>query len=373
MQQTLTFTQDQILQSHQRASKLYKIDPLPINDSAENISKYVQLLNEKGIINMPQLSQGSVALNDDSIIDPSQMTNNAYVFARLYQDSLIRDAIAEVVPPMNVLSPYMNTIKFFAGQLGGYPDVYHPRNLVPLVNLMMSLVQRPIVKLQIAVEYTLDDIWAARSSSGDNPAVDIQLMKRRAAVNSLYEASRKVALVGLPSLGIYGMFNDPNLPAAVPFKDADWRGDTATYTTVIRAIESLIDRLSQQVTQASNSLSMTLILPFKYQASLNFVNDKGASDKSVRTYLRENYPGLNIIFSPYANEGADGKGIAILFRNTTDNGVPPFFNAVGLNWMNTPASTHQQTLKIFQELYLLQTAGTVLVSPKDVVIAQFDK
>lgn len=357
-----------VIQSHEISTRI-KDKPISDSFSEDELGKMVSFLNQHNIIKT-QINAPNI--NDD-VMGTINTFNSAGVgvitLPGFYLNNLYTDNVLSAIPALNVLNLGTRYIQWLGGEVGGLPDRYHDYNEVPKANVDLSIQQRPVISLQIAIETTIMEEYFNKEIGASNLNVNLSNLKAMAAQRALTNSLNDLFFQGAPSVGIYGLFNDPALLPAVSLKESDWQDTSAPNNSkIINDITKICMTLSNQSGQDHNALNATLILPYKYQGvMLGMVN----SNMFVSDFLKKNYPNIKIVFSVQANsQGADNKPVGLLFNNRSSfDGVSqsPFIRPVGLNYISTPISTNKQTLKVTQELYIAQTAGSILMSPYDVV------
>lgn len=354
-----------------------------INDNADISSIDEKTLCSQqlsALVNLGILrSRPEYAINDDDITGPNTFMSNARDLGLIYLQILRNDPLVRAVPMVSILGFGERFVKWQSVIATGEPDQYDDDNYVPLVQEQYAQHLQSIIDLQIALRLTLTQM---HQKMGNLQSVEqLRFIKRDQCRQALIKKLRQVRSFGLPSHNIYGLFNSPQLPPAVTLKGSDWLNikQTDTYQSVLSQLGDLVDKLAQQTDQSSIELSAFLILPQMLLKYLRSVAMK-ESGRTTLDMIKEQYPNLDIIFSPDAN-GYDpltqkNNPKILLFSKTVTVGSgydsSPFVSLVGLDYVQSPISVHQQTLKVEQELYVATTAGTILLSPKDVVVAKFD-
>ncbi len=373
---------DLINESYKKSSNFFKLeDDLSHPKDFNNAVERLKILNDSGIINFNcSLDKNRINDDDDFSVGSYRVPAGFGVLTlpQFYLQTFKKDVLSTVIPPQNILTMSTNVVRWLGGRLTGLPDRYHDYNRVPLVNVQRSWLSRKVVTLQIATQTTLmENFFNNELQSTGVQAMSIERIKALAAQQALINGLADVTNFGVPAHGVYGLFNEPNLPPAIPLKNDDWAvGSTDNFKKIIRDISNLLLTLSNQSSIDLGALEATLVIPAKYQASF-YAMDGTSNNMTVMEYFNRQYRGLRIVFSIVANESSsDNTGIILLFNNISSfMGVntPPFINPVNLTYSTTPVSQYQDSLKVVQELYIARTAGIILVSPYDVVTAKFDK
>lgn len=346
-----------------------------INDSfdKEELNETIKFLNDSGIIKseIHEINDSDVSTTMSSFTGTGGI--GVITLPNLYLTNLYRDNGLLAIPPINVLNLGHRYIEWFGAELNGLPDRYHDHNEVPKISIDVAIQRRPIISLQIAVETTLLEKYYNQEINLRLPNFNVDRLKSLAAQQALMNGLNSLFFQGAPSLGVYGLFNDPSLLSAISLTSSNWDSvtnpTTATYSEIISQLNKVFNALSVQSEKDLSELNATLILPSKFQAILTVINPGGT--QTVGDYLKARFPNVKVIFSAEANsQGSDNLPVGLLFNNSVSfEGVPssPFIRPVGLTYSATPISTNQQTLKVTQELYVAQSAGAILTSPLDVV------
>lgn len=348
-----------------------------INDgqeiSEEDIKLTVSVLKNDYVETNPR------AINDDSFdtsivaaADQGVLTLGSY-----YYNELKNDPLERAIKSVNVLKFGMRKISYNTAKLIGIPDIYDDYNKVPIVSEMTTTETRKVLALQVAVQRTLTEEFqggAGGASFGLDPSSLLD-RRRRYAADALFKSSRLIRANGFPSLDVYGMYNAPNLPAAVPV-DPWTKGDPEkTYEQIATDINAMASRLANQLEIPVGELKVFLVVPAKYEY-LFYTPASKYTNETILERVNATYKNIEIIFSNYdaskVMKPSTNTDLFLMFSQNIYfyNGAQtsPFVNLVGLTYVDTAISEHRVSLKANQELYVLTTAGVILISPRDVVV-----
>ncbi|MCC8381085.1 major capsid family protein [Xenorhabdus sp. PB30.3] len=196
----------------------------------------------------------------------------------------------------------------------GKAELYGDHTNIPLASYVQDLEHRGIVRFEQGFQVgKLEE--ARQSAAGFETAAE----KRHAATESLEQSRERVGYYGLnsPQTRVFGLLNDPNLPAYETVKKP-WL--QATFAEVIGDMNTLFDRLEKSSGgRIKDSDSMTMVLPLGFRSVLSKANPV-AQGETVRQWAKENYPNLRFIFSPEFVGANGGVDITYLFADSVDDG-----------------------------------------------------
>lgn len=253
-----------------------------------------------------------------------------------------------------------------ASELTGKAELYGDITNIPLANYRQTYERRSIMRFEQGLMVAkLEE--ARASKAGINMAVE----KRAAAALALDIQRNRVGFFGFnqPDTRIYGLLNDPSLPAyqnvASGANGTTWA--TKTFLEISADIRAMVAAL---ITQSGGNvrpaeIDMTLILPLGHEEYMGVTSDYGVS---VQDWLTKTYPRIRVESAPEfvgANGGAD---VAYLYADRIDDGssdngdvivqvVPARFQAIGT----------EQRAKGFVEDYTNALAGVMVKRPWAVV------
>ncbi|EJD6506532.1 DUF2184 domain-containing protein [Providencia rettgeri] len=196
----------------------------------------------------------------------------------------------------------------------GKAELYGDHTNVPLASYIQDQERRGIVRFEQGFQVgKLEE--ARQSAAGFEAAAE----KRNSATESLEQGRERIGYYGFnsPETRVFGLMNEPNLPA-YETASKKWKGGTfADITQDITDMFSRIEMSSGGIIK--DDIAITLTLPLGYRSTLNVANPV-ARGETVYQWVKENYPNLRFVFSPEfvgANGGAD---VAYMFADTIDDG-----------------------------------------------------
>lgn len=328
-----------------------------------------------------------ICINDEEQLDQTLMPGvmqNVLNLGLVAVNQLPVDDLDLYVPNNNSLRSYHDGLAWYSLEFTGAPNIYTHRNPIPLMTSKVKKNQRKALLLQIAVEQIL---LYKNAPVGRNLAMggyDVLAQyngEARAAAESLLMTGRNLKYLGIPALGVEGIYTSSNLPPAI--KVESWYSSsspTQNFHLILIGINKLMTELGRKtgVGQTAN-LDAVLVVPARYaSAFINFFSE--TQTVSILKALKDVYPNLDIVFSQYVPETklASGNWLETLllfakkvpyYDGTMTETIQSF---CGLDYTWNPLSVHQPTNKVEHGLYLMSTAGAVILSSKHVVVGQME-
>lgn len=251
-----------------------------------------------------------------------------------------------------------------SGRVGLYSDIGNP----PLSNVQLSYNQRDIVVFEAASEVgVMEEAQLAEMN------MSASSVKRAAAARAIAQNDNLVSIYGA-SLGarlVYGMLNDPNLPAYLS-NSVPWSSASATFATVTGLFVQLFAAL--QVQTGGNvdpeKVQVVCVIPTGHKQYLNVPNTLGLTPLQ---WLKTNYPAVKLIDMPQLSGANGGQSVIYAYAETisaeddssTDGG------AVWLNAKQAKVQTIgvEKFAKLTREVLIGATAGAILKRPVGIVRA----
>ncbi|QKG48685.1 major capsid family protein [Proteus mirabilis] len=196
----------------------------------------------------------------------------------------------------------------------GKAELYGDHTNVPLASYAQDQERRGLVRFELG--FQVGKLEEARQSSAGFVAME---EKRNSVTESLEQGRERVGYYGFnsPETRVFGLMNEPNLPAYETAK-GKWKGGTfADITADITDMFSRIETSSGGIIK--DDTPITLTLPLGFRSALNVANPV-ARGETVKQWINENYPNMRLVFFPEfvgANGGAD---VAYMFADSIDDG-----------------------------------------------------
>lgn len=193
-------------------------------------------------------------------------------------------------------------IKVRVSEPAAKAELYGDFSNIPLADYTQTVESRGIVRFEQG--FQVGKLEDARQNIIDFNAAE---EKRKSVAESLDTARNEVGFRGFnsPNANIYGLLNDPSLPAwltaDVPWEDATFEELTEEFTTLVSALEG------QMGGSFRDSDRMVMVLPTGYRKIMHRFSAT-LSSMSFGTWLRENYPNIRFVYTPDfvgANGGLD--------------------------------------------------------------------
>lgn len=221
---------------------------------------------------------------------------------------------------------------------------------LPVVDAVGSEYTRAVKTLGAA--WSLSVIDLARIAT--NPSIHLDTAKKKAAVNAVRRLHDKTAMVGSVALGWTGLVNDANVPL-VTAVTGNWNS-TATSDQILEDFNKLYS--SVYVATKENYEPDTFLIPTSLLERFNRPLGTNA-DRTLMTFIRENYPNIKRIETSYHLETASAgtsvramvykksKEVLVYGANNAYTEEPPQRKGLVIE---TPAHGRSSGLQIFQPL-----------------------
>ena len=197
----------------------------------------------------------------------------------------------------------------------GKAELYGDLTNIPFSSYVPSVEKRNIVRFEQG--FMVTKLESARQDAyGFNEMEE----KRISAVESLEIMREEVGYRGFASTGarIYGLLNDPSLPA---YKTnlSDWLDPDTTFAQILADIEGLFSDIEiRSGGRAKESDDMTLTIPTGYRVALSKTNPDNQNE-TVRSRLNSEFPNMRVISSAEFKGANAGDDAVYLIVDKTEN------------------------------------------------------
>ncbi|MGJ7207590.1 major capsid family protein [Morganella morganii] len=268
---------------------------------------------------LDQIGFGGLAAMDSALTGPAM--SGGFIQREMLQHvlpGLIRTAtrvrvLDEITGVLNAGNWHDEEIILNVATPAGKAELYGDHTNIPLASYGQDQECRGIVRFELGFQVgKLEE--ARQSAAGFETAAE----KRNAVAEALEQGRERIGYYGFnsPDTRVFGMLNEPNLPA-YETAAAKWKGGTfAAITGDITAMFSRLEMQSGGIIKDDTAITVTL--PLGYRSALNVANPV-ARGETVYQWVKENYPNLRFVFSPEfagANGGAD---VVYMFAETVDD------------------------------------------------------
>lgn len=189
---------------------------------------------------------------------------------------------------------------------------------LPRVDVIGEEVIAKIKTLGDCYGYSTQEIRTANYAG-----MPLEQRRANAARDAVEQLINRLAFVGDSNYGLVGFVNHPNVPHTAVAADGD--GSTTEWVNktpaqIVRDMGVLINTiltLTKGVEMAN-----TVLLPIAQYTLLATTQNSAASDVTILSFLRQNYPGVTFDWLPTELTGAgttiDGSDIAIAYNRDPD-------------------------------------------------------
>lgn len=240
-------------------------------------------------------------------------------------------------------------------------ELYGDYTNVPLANYRQDVESRGIVRFEQG--FQVGKLEEARQSAIGYQAAE---EKRRAATESLDVSRNDVGFYGYndgQGTNIYGLLNDPSLPAYTT-PTAAWA--TATFDQLTEDFISMVNALETQMGgNMTENTPMTFVIPSGYRAVFTRYQQTG-NGMTFGDWLKTNYPGLRIVTTPEFKGANGGLDVAYLFienAGTDDESDMTNASIIQAVPVRYQVLGSEQRLKGYIEDAINATAGVFVLRP----------
>lgn len=299
--------------------------------------------------------------------------------ARLLTVPSFRDPLSRALPFLDLIKPGYEQLVVFKRKYTGLPDIYTDYNDVPLLQEELSKSVHGIVDYQLAIQTLLREVLAAEAQQADGVLERETLEGKRKSVETLLlKVARTARNVGIPSLGVDGLYTSRDLPPAID--GGTWMLNYAsisnTLETVLETLNRMMSRLASQLDVSVSDLNANLIIPEKYELLFSYPASIQNINQSIKQWVELNHRNITIIFNrgvPASKTDGNFDFFPLILAEKTvmdysGGVVPAFFSPVNRTFVSKAASQVQVDLKRWQELFKVSTGGVVISDPASVVL-----
>lgn len=190
--------------------------------------------------------------------------------------------------------------------------------------------------------------------------MDLVSAKQRAAATVLDIDANRFALLGVAGKSVYGILNDPNLPAAITAATTGasnstyWNDKTMTaiYDDVLLLFAELVSQSQGLITQDS---ALKLCLSPSMAVRLGSASDFG---KTAYDLVKSYFPNLTLVTVPELYSASSGDTALMLAEEV--NGTPTGFIGFGVKMA---AQRIVPDMSSFRQKFISSTYGGVVLQP----------
>lgn len=303
----------------------------------------LNLTEDEAIAALGQLNQIGIGM-DTALVGPAGGNLGAPIqFLQTWLPGVVRQVtrvrnIDALIGVQTIGSWEDEEIVQTASELTGKAELYGDVTNIPLANYNATYERRSVLRFEQGV--MLGRLEEARASRQN---IDMGVEKRAAAADSLDIIRNRVGFFGYnqPDTRVFGLLNDPNLPAYVNVAAGTgglpWSGKT--YNEIVADIREAITAL---VTQSGGNIrpqavDMVLALPMGFEEYLGVVSQFG---NSVGDWLKQTYPRVRVESAPEFTAANGGANVFYVYAERVEDGstdggeviaqmVPARFQALG--------------------------------------------
>lgn len=205
-----------------------------------------------------------------------------------------------------------------ASELTGKAELYGDVTNIPLANYNATYERRSVIRFEQGMMLgRLEDARANRQ----NISMDVE--KRAAVAESLDIIRNRVGFYGYnqPDTRVFGLLNDPNLPAYANVASGAG-GLTWVVKTFVEITADIREAVTSLITQSGGRIrpqdtDMVLCLPLGFEEYMGVVSQFG---NSVGEWLQSTYPRIRIESAPELNGANGGANVFYLYAERVEDG-----------------------------------------------------
>lgn len=185
-------------------------------------------------------------------------------------------------------------------------ELYGDFSNIPLADYRSDVESRGVVRFEQG--FMVGKLEDARQSAAGYQAAD---EKRRATTEALDSGRNQVGFYGFnsPNTNVYGLQNDPNLPAYISAV-VPWL--TATYVQLTTEFTAMLTQLEKQMGgKIPDNAKLVFVLPTGYRSIFSTAHP--TTGKTFREWLNDEVPNLRIVSTPEFNKANGGLDVTYLF------------------------------------------------------------
>lgn len=247
------------------------------------------------------------------------------------------------------------------------PELYGDNTNIPLADYLPNTEQRGIVRFEQG--FQVGKLEERRQSAEGFQAAD---EKRRAAAEGLDRVRNEVGFKGFLSsdgTNVYGLLNDPGLPAYMNYDDATVGGGTAwltaSFANLVKDFTRMVSAIEGQFGgNLSDNAQFVLVMPTGYRSVL--LTRETNTTVSFGEWLRQNFPNIRIVYSPEFLDANGGKDVAYLFVDNAGNFDDSDFTAATMIQavpVQYQVLGSENRIKGYIEDAINATAGVIVLRP----------
>lgn len=207
-------------------------------------------------------------------------------------------------------------------------------------------------------KFSVDDLRAA-----ERAGIPLQSRDAEAARFGIELAREQIAATGEPSLGVFGLANQPNVTIAT-LPNGDWANVATTGEEILEDLNYLVDQIVLGTNEVLSPDTVVLPVSLYRLAARKLMSINGlATGSSILTVFAQQNPGITVVsWDKLATAAADGGARIMAYKR--DPSVVEFLNAVTLETM--PTEYHAMT---WTTVLRSKVGGVALYQPRGVVYA----
>jgi hypothetical protein len=181
---------------------------------------------------------------------------------------------------------------------------------VPQVDVEVEKFQQAVIPHGAYYTWTVEDQDAAELARSAGYPIDLPTEKARAALTAQARAASETGLVGIPALGISGLFNEPTISSSA-LPNGDWSNPATTEAEILADIDSVVAAVFTNTLQRWQA-DVLLVGSVAYGILRSRFRGSG-TDQTLLAAVEATYDGLEIVPSAWLDRpdvGSGGKIIA---------------------------------------------------------------
>lgn len=194
--------------------------------------------------------------------------------------------------------------------LTGQPELYGDSSNTPLASFAMDEERRGIVNFELGFMVGKKE-EARMGARGHNSAE----RKRYAVQEALEQAREDVGYRGMAASDtrVFGILNDPNLPAYVNTTGA-WTNFATVTADIADAMSDLFGQSGERINEDS---TLTLVIAASKRGAMQYANPTGRGE-TVREWINTNFPNTRVIFTSRFNGANASADVFYIYMDNVD-------------------------------------------------------
>lgn len=280
----------------------------------EELLSFLRKANPRGYFNYIDRGGGGAVMDGGDALMHGDLGSalarlNSKVIEVVFQKLKIEEIVGERVRAMDWGEDFLETpcLKF-AGVPTQYSDFTNPNTLTMDTKIVRTRQVRDSLNIRVG------DL---ENSQLTNAGINELERKTGGALNILLQRWNTIAFKGLEGVDdVYGLLNFPEISNYVSLSTDLGK---PSYDTMLADIRALIKELQSQNNHIGDDSVMKLALSPAVSSLLQL---DGNMQKSLRVYLQENYPQLQLVTNVNEFKGAyQGKSVMYLIGETPTDGT----------------------------------------------------